>query len=47
VNGDGPSEESNMASSDAIRWGENLEAAIARAGSERRHVLVDFSAAPM
>jgi hypothetical protein len=30
-----------------IRWQESAEAALATAKTQRRHVLLDFSAAPM
>jgi|GEM_PF-6539844 len=31
----------------AISWQANFEAALAEAGKQKRHVLLDFSAAPM
>jgi hypothetical protein len=30
-----------------IEWGRDLDAALSKAAKERRHVLLDFSAAPL
>jgi hypothetical protein len=32
---------------DSIKWGHDVDAAVTEARQEQRHVLLDFSAAPM